>query len=119
MAMNDSYAAVEPARAQVDALEGPALVEFGSPTCGHCRAAQPLIAAAIADHPGVRHLKVADGPGRPLGRSFRVKLWPTLVFMNAGKEVARLVRPRDEDAIRDAFAQIEPGAVPATGSQGQ
>ena len=39
------------------------------------------IAGAFASHPEVRHLKVEDGPGRPLGRSFRVKLWPTLVFL--------------------------------------
>jgi len=36
---------------------------------------------------------VEDGPGRPLGRSYRVKLWPTLVFLQDGREVSRLVRP--------------------------
>ena len=54
----------------------------------------------------MRHLKVEDGPGRPLGRSFRVKLWPTLVFMRGGVEVARLVRPTDAAAIAEALAQI-------------
>lgn len=68
------YAEAAPTRAQVDALPGPTLLEFGSPTCGHCRRAQPLIAQALAAHPGVRHLKLADSKGRRLGRSFRVKL---------------------------------------------
>jgi thioredoxin 1 len=108
MAMNEIYAAVEPRRADVDALDGPTLVEFGSAWCGYCRGAQPLIAAAFADHPRVRHLKIADGSGRPLGRSFGVKLWPTLVFLVDGREVARLVRPTQQEAIRQALARIDP-----------
>ena len=106
--MAEAYADTEPARAQVDALPGPTLVEFGSPTCGWCRAAQPLVAEALAAHPRVRHLKVADGRGRPLGRSFGVKLWPTLVFLVDGREASRLVRPGDAGAIGAALAAIDP-----------
>ena len=51
MAMTDSYAANEPTRSDVDALAGPTLIEFGSPWCGYSRAAQPLLAAALAGHP--------------------------------------------------------------------
>lgn len=108
MAMNNVYAPLEPTRAEIDALNGPTLIEFGSPSCPHCRAAQPLLAAAIADHPRVRHIKIEDGRGRPLGRSFGVKLWPTLVFLNQGRETTRLVRPVDTDAILQALAQIDP-----------
>ena len=71
-----------------------AVLEFGSPGCGHCRLAQPLIERVLAELEGVVHLKMADGPGQPLGRSFHVKLWPTLVFLRDGVELARLVRPR-------------------------
>lgn len=102
------YAETEPARAEVDALAGPTLLEFGSPTCGHCRRAQPLIAQALAAHPRVRHLRIADASGRRLGRSFGVKLWPTLVLLADGKEIARLVRPTDAGEIARALATIDP-----------
>ena len=107
MAMNDVYATIEPARAEIDMLEGPTVLEFGSPWCGYCRAAQPLLASAFADHPRVRHIKIADDSGRPLGRSFKVKLWPTLVFLSDGREATRLVRPGDTSAISSALLQID------------
>ena len=100
------YSEDEPGRDAIDAQPGPVVIEFGNDWCGHCRAAQPLIAEALAAHPEIRHLKVADGPGRPLGRSFRVKLWPTLVFLADGVERARVVRPRDADGLREAIASI-------------
>ena len=106
MALSKDYVTKEPARADIDALKAPTMLEFGTDWCGYCQGAQPLIAAAFADYPQIAHIKVEDGPGRPLGRSFRVKLWPTLVFLKEGKEVARLVRPRDEAAIGDALRQI-------------
>jgi thioredoxin 1 len=101
-------AAVEPSRADIDALAGPAVIEFGTSWCGHCRFARPLLARAFAAHPGVRHVRIEDGSGRRLGRSFGVRLWPTLVFLRDGREVERLVRPRDETAIDAALARLDP-----------
>ena len=103
--MTSVYAQVEPARTQIDALEGPAVIEFGAPWCGYCDAAQPLLAVALANFPSIAHVKIEDGKGRPLGRSFRVTLWPTLIFLKDGKEVARLVRPTDLTAINEALAR--------------
>lgn len=107
-AMHTIYAADAPTRAELDHLAGPVLVEFGTNWCGYCRAAQIPLAEVYASHPKVRHYKVEDGPGRRLGRSFGVKLWPTLIFMRDGQEVARLVRPADSADIAAAFAQIDP-----------
>ena len=102
------YAQPEPTRSEIDAMSGPVLLDFGTNWCGHCRAAQPLVEEVLAAHPEVRHIKVEDGSGRRLGRSFQVKLWPTLIFLRDGREVDALVRPRDADAIRKALAQIAP-----------
>ena len=90
-------------RADLDALSGVSVIEFGTNWCGHCNAAQPSIEEVIAEYPHVRRLKIEDGSGRRLGRSFRVKLWPTLVFMRDGEEVARLVRPTKVSYIEEAF----------------
>jgi len=106
--MNTAFVDKEPSRAEIDALSGPALLEFGTPWCGWCRGAQPLIEKALESHRQLRHLKVEDGSGRPLGRSFGVKLWPTLIFLADGREVARLVRPGDADAIARALSLIDP-----------
>ena len=105
--MSVEYTEAEPKRAEVDAMPGPTLLEFGTSWCGHCRRAQPLIAEALAAHPGLRHIKVEDASGKRLGRSFKVKLWPTLVFLRDGKELAKLVRPASADEIKQALSQIE------------
>jgi len=108
--MSTPFETVEPARADIDARRGPLLLEFGSPTCGWCRRAQPLVEEALAAQPGVPHVKVADGPGQPLGRSFRVKLWPTLVFLRDGVEVARAVRPASSAEVTEGLRQVSGGA---------
>ncbi|MFX1674486.1 thioredoxin family protein [Paraburkholderia sp. A2WS-5] len=101
-----SYATKAPARQEIDALSGLAVLEFGTDWCGYCQGAQPVIGDAFAKHPGVRRIKVEDGPGRPLGRSFRVKLWPTLIFLRDGAEVARVVRPGAAAELDAAFAAL-------------
>jgi thioredoxin 1 len=96
---------MEPRREEVDAWPGVTVLEFGADWCPICQAARPTIDRALAAVPGVRHLWVEDGPGRRLGRSFRVKLWPTLVLLRDGVEVARVVRPDDDEDLRELVAR--------------
>lgn len=104
--MSAPYQTAQPERSAVDAMAGAVMLDFGANWCGYCRAAEPLIEAALAASPSVRHVKVEDGPGRPLGRSFRIKLWPTVVVLKDGQEVARVVRPVSSDDVRAALAQL-------------
>jgi thioredoxin 1 len=106
MPMNETYTAHAPTRADVDMLEGVTLLEFGTAWCGHCRAAQAPLATVLADR-DLRHLKIEDGPGRPLGRSFRVKLWPTLILMRHGEELGRLIRPTSAQPIEELLHKAD------------
>jgi len=95
-----------PTRAEIDATRGPLVLEFGTAWCGHCQLAAPAVAAALAEHPRVPHLQVEDGPGRRLGRSFHVKLWPTLIVLHDGAELTRVVRPTTAEEVRTALAAL-------------
>ena len=104
--MTAPYETTQPTREHVDGLPGAAVVQFGTNWCGYCVAAEPLIEEALTARPELQRLKVEDGSGRPLGRSFRVKLWPTLIFLQDGREVARVVRPRSQADVQQALAQL-------------
>lgn len=94
----------EPTRQEIDAIAEPAVLEFGATWCGYCQGAQTDIASVMKNHPTVRHIRVEDGKGKPLGRSFRVKLWPTLIYLERGVEKGRVVRPDGAADIEAIFA---------------
>jgi thioredoxin 1 len=92
-------------RADLDQSVGLVMLEFGASWCGYCQAAQPLIATALLDS-HVQHIRIEDGKGQRLGRSYAVKLWPTLVFLKDGVELSRLVRPQNAQVIADALKKL-------------
>ena len=100
------YQPLAPSMQDVQALRGNAILEFGADWCGYCQAAQPLIREVLNARADVQHLKIEDGPGRTLGRSYRVKLWPTLVFLRDGQEVGRSVRPQNTASIGVEMAKL-------------
>lgn len=95
----------EPPRTQIDQSRGDLVLEFGAGWCPHCQGVQPALKQELDAHGSIAHIKVEDGKGKPLGRSFGVKLWPTLVFLRDGAEVKRLVRP-GETELRQAFEEF-------------
>jgi len=109
MADDTDFGRREPTREEIDALPGPVVLEFGASWCPHCQALQPQLAALLQKYPSVRHIKVEDGRGKPLGRSFRVKLWPNLVFLRDGAVVRQLARPYT-DQVREGLDAIAPAS---------
>ena len=105
--MSRDYLLAESARSRVDVdrMPGTTVLEFGTDWCGFCQATMPKIVGLMSRHPGLRHVKVEDGRGRKLGRSFGVKLWPTLVFLRDGVIVRRLSRPSDGE-LEEAFSAL-------------
>jgi thioredoxin 1 len=99
------YRGDEPTRAEIDQSAGLVALEFGANWCGHCQALSATMEALLNEHPQVQHIRIADGRGKPLGRSFRVKLWPTVVLLRDGQVIEQLVRPSDEEA-REAFERF-------------
>ena len=100
------YSTQAPDRSEIEQLPGAVVLDFGTNWCGYCSAAAPLVERALAAHPEVRHVRIEDGPGRLLGRSFKVKLWPTLVFLRDGEERSRVVRPADLAQLTAALDSI-------------
>ncbi|MDP2246925.1 MAG: thioredoxin family protein [Nitrosomonadales bacterium] len=95
-----------PTRHEIETSKGPIMLEFGASWCGHCQAAQPFILSALALYPQIRHIKIEDAKGLRLGRTYAVKLWPTLIFIKDGLELMRIVRPLDFKMVADALEQI-------------
>jgi thioredoxin 1 len=103
---NAEYAEEAFTFAQICELSGDTLLEFGAPWCGHCQAASSAINEVVSEHSGLRHIKIYDGKGKRLGRAFKVKLWPTLILLHDGTEVARLVRPLRSDEVRQLMLKL-------------
>ena len=96
----------DPSRTDIDQLAGPALIEFGATDCGYCQRSRPWVDALMKANPQLSYFRIEDGKGRRLGRSFGVKLWPTLIFLQDGKEVTREVRPVSQESILQALKMV-------------
>jgi thioredoxin 1 len=91
----------------LDQLSGGVMVEFGAEWCGYCQAAQAIIKHAIAGYPDIKHINIEDGKGQRLGRTYAIKLWPTLIFLKDGVEIERIVRPSNQEAITNALDMLK------------
>ncbi len=130
------YATEHPTRTAVEEMRGSVVMEFGVDWCPHCqRAAGPVVealrAAGAVSADGLsttggdkavvpatlQYLRLEDERARPLGRSFKVKLWPTLLFLHDGVEVARVVRPTTAAEVAVGLGQLAQSTPAAESEQ--
>jgi thioredoxin 1 len=105
MAFDPQYHEPSLSREELEAMSGPLVLEFGANWCGICGAFSLQAEEVFEDFPHVKHIRVEDGPGKRLGRTFRVKLWPTFVFLSDGQVLGQVSRPTSEQ-LRDGLQQI-------------
>jgi thioredoxin 1 len=109
MAFDPTYRETELTREELEKLEGPVVVEFGANWCGICGGFTPTAAAEFKSYEQIQHIRVEDGPGKRLGRAFRVKLWPTFVFLRDGQVLDQVSRPSAEQLRRGLEQVVDSG----------
>ncbi|QDU75165.1 Thioredoxin C-1 [Bremerella volcania] len=105
MPFDSQYHEQAPTREEIDQTPGKVVLEFGANWCGHCQGLSSTVESLLSSAHDVQHIRVADGKGKRLGRSFGVKLWPTLVLLSDGEVVEQLVRP-SPDHLTNAFTSF-------------
>ena len=107
LGFNHEYSEIAPTIEEVQVLSGYAILEFGAPWCPHCQAGEEVVQQALEEIAPQLHIKIFDGKGKKLGRLFTVKLWPTLILLQDGTEVDRIVRPTTVEDVRKLTALID------------
>ena len=100
--------------AAVEEAEGLVVVDFYTQNCGPCRLMYPKVVemANLFKVDGVTFLKMlCSRDNKEIGKAFKVRVAPTFVLLQGGKEVARMTGAHGE-------SRRGPTARPATSSGG-
>ena len=81
--------------------DGLVLVDFYADWCGPCRMMAPILEAGAAEREDLKVAKVNVDESAALASRFGVMSIPTLVLLDGGEEVKRIVGARPKDALLD------------------
>ena len=79
--------------------EGRVLVDFYADWCGPCRMMAPILEAVAAERSDLKVAKVNVDESGELAARFGVMSIPTLVLLDEGEEIKRIVGARPKDAL--------------------
>jgi thioredoxin 1 len=99
----------------------PVIVDFWATWCSPCRAIAPTLERIAVEYDGKVVVAKVDTDENPLNaQKFGVQGIPTLLLMNKGREVDRIVGAMPEaklrSAIKDFLVQTGANLAPASGS---
>ena len=79
--------------------DGIVLVDFYADWCGPCRLMAPILEAVSAERADIKVAKVNVDESSELAAKFGVMSIPTLVVLDDGEEIKRIVGARPKDAL--------------------
>ena len=94
----------------------PVLVDFWAPWCGPCRIVSPVVEQIAQERPGrVKLVKINSDTAPSLSQRFGIRGIPTLVLLDHGKELARIVGAHPAPRLNEwVDGQLGKTAVSAT-----
>ena len=75
------------------------LLDFWAPWCGPCQMVLPLVEEIAAERPDIKVGKINVDEEMELAKQFRVMSIPTLVVMENGEIIKRVVGARDKAGL--------------------
>jgi len=98
--LTESGEADYPAVVEQNAL--PVLIDFWAPWCGPCRVVSPIVEQIAQQSAGrLKLVKINTDTAPNLSQRFGIKGIPTLVLLDHGKEIARVVGALGAPALRN------------------